>query len=108
MSDTVLSVLIPVLASALTGAATWLATRRQKRNDFIASLQHSIDSLAASYDDDSLAASYDESIKELCEVKATNLDLTLKIKQLVHENQLLRDEVNRLNSRIGAMRLSES
>ncbi|WP_302576612.1 hypothetical protein [Phocaeicola barnesiae] len=99
MSDTVLSVLIPVLASALTGAATWLATRRQKRNDFIASLQHSIDSLAASYD---------ESIKELCEVKATNLDLTLKIKQLVHENQLLRDEVNRLNSRIGAMRLSES
>ena len=51
MSDTVLSVLIPVLASALTGAATWLATRRQKRNDFIASLQHSIDSLAASYDD---------------------------------------------------------
>ena len=99
MSDTVLSVLIPVLASALTGAATWLATRRQKRNDFIASLQHSIDSLAASYD---------ESIKELCEVKATNLDLTLKINQLVHENQLLRDEVNRLNSRIGAMRLSES
>lgn len=99
MSDTVLSVLIPVLASALTGAATWLATRRQKRNDFIASLQHSIDSLAASYD---------ESIKELCEVKATNLDLTLKIKQLVHENQLLRDEVNRLNSRIGAIRLSES
>lgn len=99
MSDTVLSVLIPVLASALTGAATWLATRRQKRNDFIASLQHSIDSLAASYD---------ESIKELCEVKATNLDLTLKIKQLVHENQLLRDEVNRLNSRIGAMRLPES
>lgn len=99
MSDTVLSVLIPVLASALTGAATWLATRRQKRNDFIASLQHSIDSLVASYD---------ESIKELCEVKATNLDLTLKIKQLVHENQLLRDEVNRLNSRIGAMRLSES
>ena len=99
MSDTVLSVLIPVLASALTGAATWLATRRQKRNDFIASLQHSIDSLAASYD---------ESIKELCGVKATNLDLTLKIKQLVHENQLLRDEVNRLNSRIGAMRLSES
>ena len=99
MSETVLSVLIPVLASALTGAATWLATRRQKRNDFIASLQHSIDSLAASYD---------ESIKELCEVKATNLDLTLKIKQLVHENQLLRDEVNRLNSRIGAMRLSES
>lgn len=99
MSDTVLSVLIQVLASALTGAATWLATRRQKRNDFIASLQHSIDSLAASYD---------ESIKELCEVKATNLDLTLKIKQLVHENQLLRDEVNRLNSRIGAMRLSES
>lgn len=99
MSDTVLSVLIPVLASALTGAATWLATRRQKRNDFIASLQHSIDSLAASYD---------ESIKELCEVKATNLELTLKIKQLVHENQLLRDEVNRLNSRIGAMRLSES
>ena len=99
MSETVLSVLIPVLASALTGAATWLATRRQKRNDFIASLQQSIDSLAASYD---------ESIKELCEVKATNLDLTLKIKQLVHENQLLRDEVNRLNSRIGAMRLSES
>lgn len=99
MSETVLSVLIPVLASALTGAATWLATRRQKRNDFIASLQHSIDSLAASYD---------ESIKELCEVKATNLDLTLKIKQLVHENQLLRDEVNRLNSRIGAMRLPES
>lgn len=99
MSETVLSVLIPVMASALTGAATWLATRRQKRNDFIASLQHSIDSLAASYD---------ESIKELCEVKATNLDLTLKIKQLVHENQLLRDEVNRLNSRIGAMRLSES
>lgn len=99
MSDTVLSVLIPILASALTGAATWLATRRQKRNDFIASLQHSIDSLAASYD---------ESIKELCEVKATNLELTLKIKQLVHENQLLRDEVNRLNSRIGAMRLSES
>ncbi|WP_278365414.1 hypothetical protein [Phocaeicola barnesiae] len=99
MSDTVLSVLIPVLASALTGAATWLATRRQKRNDFIASLQHSIDSLAASYD---------ETLKELCEVKATNLDLTLKIKQLVHENQLLRDEVNRLNSRIGAMRLSES
>ena len=98
MSETVLSVLIPVLASALTGAATWLATRRQKRNDFIASLQHSIDSLAASYD---------ESIKELCEVKATNLDLTLKIKQLVHENQLLRDEVNRLNSRIGAMRLPE-
>ena len=47
-------------------------------------------------------------LKELCEVKATNLDLTLKIKQLVHENQLLRDEVNRLNSRIGAMRLSES
>lgn len=99
MSDTVLSVLIPVLASALTGAATWLATRRQKRNDFIASLQHSIDSLAASYD---------ETLKELCEVKATNLDLTLKIKQLVHENQLLRDEVNRLNSRIGAMRLPES
>ena len=99
MSDTVLSVLIPVLASALTGAATWLATRRQKRNDFIASLQHSIDSLAASYD---------ETLKELCKVKATNLDLTLKIKQLVHENQLLRDEVNRLNSRIGAMRLSES
>lgn len=99
MSDTVLSVLIPVLASALTGAATWLATRRQKRNDFIASLQHFIDSLAASYD---------ETLKELCEVKATNLDLTLKIKQLVHENQLLRDEVNRLNSRIGAMRLSES
>lgn len=99
MSDTVLSVLIPVLASALTGAATWLATRRQKRNDFIASLQHSIDSLAASYD---------ETLKELCEVKATNLDLTLKIKQLVHENQLLRDEVNRLNSRIGAMRLSEA
>ena len=99
MSDTVLSVLIPVLASALTGAATWLATRRQKRNDFIASLQHSIDSLAASYD---------ETLKDLCEVKATNLDLTLKIKQLVHENQLLRDEVNRLNSRIGAMRLSES
>ena len=99
MSETVLSVLITVLASALTGAATWLATRRQKRNDFIASLQHSIDSLAASYD---------ESIKELCEVKATNLDLTLKIKQLVHENQLLRDEVNRLNSRIGAMRLPES
>lgn len=99
MSDTVLSVLIPVLASALTGAATWLATRRQKRNDFIASLQHSIDSLAASYD---------ETLKELCEVKATNLDLTLKIKQLVHENQLLRDEVNRLNSRIDAMRLSES
>ena len=99
MSETVLSVLIPVLASALTGAATWLATRRQKRNDFIASLQHSIDSLAASYD---------ESIKELCEVKATNLDLTLKIKQLVHENQLLRDEVNRLNSRIGAMRLPDS
>ena len=99
MSETVLSVLIPVLASALTGAATWLATRRQKRNDFIASLQHSIDSLATSYD---------ETLKELCEVKATNLDLTLKIKQLVHENQLLRDEVNRLNSRIGAMRLSES
>lgn len=99
MSDTVLSVLIPVLASALTGAATWLATRRQKRNDFIASLQHSIDSLAASYD---------ETLKELCEVKATNLDLTLKIKQLVHENQLLRDEVNRLNSRIGAMRLPDS
>lgn len=98
MSDTVLSVLIPVLASALTGAATWLATRRQKRNDFIASLQHSIDSLAASYD---------ETLKELCEVKTTNLDLTLKIKQLVHENQLLRDEVNRLNSRIGAMRLPE-
>lgn len=99
MSETLLSVLIPVLASVLTGAATWLATRSQKRNDFIASLQHSIDSLAASYD---------ESIKELCEVKATNLDLTLKIKQLVHENQLLRDEVNRLNSRIGAMRLPES
>lgn len=99
MSDTVLSVLIPVMASALTGAATWWASRKQKRNDFIASLQHSIDSLAASYD---------ETLKELCEVKATNLDLTLKIKQLVHENQLLRDEVNRLNSRIGAMRLPES
>ena len=99
MSETVLSVLIPVMASALTGAATWLGGRKQKRNDFIASLQHSIDSLAASYD---------ETLKELYEVKATNLDLTLKIKQLVHENQLLRDEVNRLNSRIGAMRLPES
>lgn len=99
MSETVLSVLIPVMASALTGAATWLVGRKQKRNDFIASLQHSIDSLAASYD---------ETLKELCEVKATNLDLTLKIKQLVHENQLLRNEVNRLNSRIGAMRLPES
>ena len=99
MSETVLSILIPVMASALTGAATWLVGRKQKRNDFIASLQHSIDSLAASYD---------ETLKELYEVKATNLDLTLKIKQLVHENQLLRDEVNRLNSRIGAMRSPES
>ena len=99
MSETLLSLLIPVVASALTGAGTYLVTRKQKRNDFIASLQHSIDSLAASYD---------ESIKELCEVKATNIDLTLKIKQLVHENQLLRDEVNRLNSRIDAMHMPDT
>ena len=99
MNDTLITVLLPIAASFVTGTATFLATRRYKDHDFIMSLQASINTLSASYN---------VSIQELCELKRTNMELTIKIKELENENRLLLEKIDFITYRLDGGRLPDS
>ncbi len=75
----------------------WMFSKKKRDNDFISDLQKSIDLLSDRYN---------STLKELIEVKEQNVELlssqktlTLQVKALTKENDLLRKTVEELNDR---------
>ncbi|MBK9292560.1 MAG: hypothetical protein IPM52_13190 [Bacteroidetes bacterium] len=76
--------LITAISSGILGSLfTWLASRRQRNNDFIADLQKSIGLLTENYT---------KTLDELIVVKRQNAELLLLVNDLQGQIQKLKDE----------------
>lgn len=102
---TILGYILAPITGFITGVATYIATRRKQKNDFLKELQGSIDLLTS------------ENAKQIQEVlnlrneilknseltmklRAENLELLNKIKILECQNETLRKEVADLNEKL--------
>lgn len=85
------SSLIAAVASSLSAAATWFVSRKKRKNDFIQSLQNSIDLLAERYN---------KTLEELCKMKQANIELSVKIQTLIHENEELKEKISSLLAKV--------
>lgn len=89
-----LQLLTFALPSGFIGSfATWLVTRRQRRNDFLAEMQKSIDLLSEKYN-----AVLQDNItlrQEKAEWKVSQRELLLKVDKLTREVESLRKHMNK-------------
>lgn len=83
--------IVTTLVTAVTNVCTYYAARKKKQNDFISDLQSSIDLLSEKYSN---------TLKELVVVKESNVQLTMKINELIVENKTLKDEISKITNRI--------
>ncbi len=98
MSDVLANLLTFSLPAGFLGSVVqWVFSKKKRDNDFISDLQKSIDLLSERYN---------ATLKELIEVKEQNAELlasqktlTIQVKALTKENDLLRKTVEELNER---------
>ncbi len=98
MNEILVNLLTFSLPAGFIGSiAQWLVSKKKRDNDFISDLQKSIDLLSDRYN---------ATLKQLVEVKEQNAELlasqkllTLQVKELTKENDLLRKTVEELNER---------
>lgn len=84
--------IVTTLVTAATNVCTYFITKRKKQNDFISNLQSSIDLLSEKYT---------ATLNELVIVKESNVQLTVKINELIQENKSLKNEISNLYNRLG-------
>lgn len=90
--------IIDCLVPSLTAAAGWLAGKRKRRNDFLKSMQESIDIL--SMENKSLIADLTAVNREVVALRRENGELKSSVDLLCRENAQLKDEIRDLRKRI--------
>ena len=86
-----ITTILGYIFSAVTGVAGWFVGTRKRNNDFLGEMQESINKLAT--ENKKLMA-------ELLEVRRQNLDLQMKINELLGENKTLNDQIQQLNKNL--------
>lgn len=92
MIETIITILG---SSSITGAITWLVSRRKRNNDFLSELQNSIELLSKNYT---------ETLNELVIVKRQNAELLTEVSQLREEVSMLKQENAQLINKINELK----